>query len=48
MWIMSALPRKSAPQGLEPGVEGDDENQNLTEGVEDGPEVALAKTMSQG
>lgn len=46
--VVATFPRKTATERLEPGVEGDGDNQKLAEGVKDGAEVALAKAVGEG
>jgi len=46
--VVATFPRKTATERLEPGVEGDGDNQKLAEGVEDGAEVALAEAVGEG
>lgn len=46
--IVATFPRKTSTERLEPGVEGDGDNQKLAEGVEDGAEVALAEAVGEG
>ncbi len=46
--VVATFPRKTATERLEPGVEGDGDDQELAEGVEDGAEVALAEAVGEG
>jgi hypothetical protein len=46
--VVSTFPRKTSTERLEPGVEGDGDDQELAEGVEDGAEVALAEAVGEG
>ena len=48
MGVVTAAPGEAAPNGLEPGVGGDGEDQGLAEGVQDGPKPALAEPMGHG
>ena len=46
--VVATFPRKTATERLEPGVEGDGDNQKLAEGVENDAEVALAEAAGEG
>lgn len=48
MGVVATFPRKTATERLEPGVEGDGDDQELAEGVKDGAEVALAEAVGEG
>ena len=46
--VVATFPRKTSTERLEPGVECDSDDQELSEGVEDGAEVALAEAVGEG
>ena len=45
--IVSPFPLETTSKGLEPGVEGDGDHENLPEGMKECAEVALAETMGE-
>ena len=46
--VVATFPRKTSTARVEPGVECDSDDQELSEGVEDGAEVALAEAVGEG
>ena len=46
--IVATFPRKTTTEGLEPRVEGDGDHENLTEGMKECAEVALAEAVGEG
>ena len=46
--VVATFPRKTTTEGLEPGVEGDSDHENLTEGMKECAEVALAEAVGEG
>ena len=48
MGVVATFPRKTATERLEPRVEGDGDHENLTEGMKECAEVALAEAVGEG
>ena len=46
--VVATFPRKTATERLEPRVEGDGDHENLTEGMKECAEVALAEAVGEG
>jgi hypothetical protein len=46
--VVATFPWKTPSERLKPGVQSDGDHKELAEGMKEGAEVALAKTMGQG
>lgn len=46
--VVATFPGQLTSDGLEPGVEGDGDHENLTEGMKECAEVALAEAVGEG